>query len=393
MRKKGQRKGKIPVKIFKHKLDHVLRLLLLRLLLLLLRLLLLRLLLLPLLYGRADIVSVFALLCSAFAGKGAAVAVQRCMSDRSLGIARLPHPSYSTPLYSTHVSQHPLTTLLTLGVSPPPYILQSSTPAAPLPPIPHAPCLAPPSNRLPSTCTHHQPPATATARLQTHIDMSFRGGGRGGAGGRGGFGGRGGAGASRGGRGGGRGGFANAGPPEHVQPMGSFCHAVEGEMLCQSTDPKHVPYFNAPIFLENKSQIGKVDEILGPINEVYFTIKMDPGMVATSFKENDKVYISGDKLLPIERFLPKPKSVFKAPKRGKSGGGARGGPGGRGGARGGFGGRGGARGGGAPRGRGGFGGGRGGTGGGRGGPRGGGRGGFGGGRGGAGGRGRGRGGY
>lgn len=76
--------------------------------------------------------------------------------------------------------------------------------------------------------------------------MSFRGGGRGGGdrGGRGGF-------SSRGGRGGfgggGRGGYANAGPPETVQPMGSFMHAVEGEMLCQSTDAKHVPYFNAPI--------------------------------------------------------------------------------------------------------------------------------------------------
>ncbi|GAC94835.1 ribonucleoprotein complex subunit 1 [Pseudozyma hubeiensis SY62] len=91
--------------------------------------------------------------------------------------------------------------------------------------------------------------------------------------------------------------------------MGTFMHAVEGEMLCQSTDAKHVPYFNAPIYLENKSQIGKVDEILGPINEVYFTVKMDPGMVATSFKSDDKVYISGEKLLPIERFLPKPKST------------------------------------------------------------------------------------
>lgn len=220
--------------------------------------------------------------------------------------------------------------------------------------------------------------------------MSFRGGGRGGGdrGGRGGF-------SSRGGRGGfgggGRGGYANAGPPETVQPMGSFMHAVEGEMLCQSTDAKHVPYFNAPIYLENKSQIGKVDEILGPINEVFFTVKMDPGMVATSFKADDKVYISGDKLLPIERFLPKPKSLTKAPKKkGGARGGAAGGRGGFGGGRG------------APRGRGGFGGGRGGArGGGFGAPRGGGRGGaFSGGRGGAagarggfGGRGRGRGGY
>ena len=68
-----------------------------------------------------------------------------------------------------------------------------------------------------------------------------------------------------------------------------------------------VPYFNAPIYLQNKSVIGKVDEILGPINEVYFSVKMGEGMVATSFKKGDKVYVGGDKLLPIERFLPKPK--------------------------------------------------------------------------------------
>jgi H/ACA ribonucleoprotein complex subunit 1 len=71
--------------------------------------------------------------------------------------------------------------------------------------------------------------------------------------------------------------------------------------------PDKVPYFNAPIYLQNKSMIGKVDEILGPINEVYFSIKMGDGMVASSFKKGDKVYIGGDKLLPIERFLPKPK--------------------------------------------------------------------------------------
>lgn len=89
--------------------------------------------------------------------------------------------------------------------------------------------------------------------------------------------------------------------------MGSFVHAVEDEMLCASLMPDKVPYFNAPIYLQNKSAIGRVDEILGPINEVFFSIKMDPGMVASSFKKGDKVYIGGDKLLPLERFLPKPK--------------------------------------------------------------------------------------
>lgn len=32
--------------------------------------------------------------------------------------------------------------------------------------------------------------------------------------------------------------------------------------------PPQIPYFNAPIFLENKTQVGKVDEILGQINSV-----------------------------------------------------------------------------------------------------------------------------
>ncbi|EDN08816.1 predicted protein [Histoplasma mississippiense (nom. inval.)] len=106
----------------------------------------------------------------------------------------------------------------------------------------------------------------------------------------------------------------------------------------------------------------KVDEVLGPINQVYFTIKPQEGIVATSFKSGDKFYIGGDKLLPLEKFLPKPKPPPGAPKPKKVGGAgrgaARGGRGGRGASRGGRGaprGRGGAPGRGAPRGgRGGF---------------------------------------
>lgn len=78
-------------------------------------------------------------------------------------------------------------------------------------------------------------------------------------------------------------------------------------MLCLTTMKEKVPYFNAPIYLQNKTPIGKVDEILGPINQVYFSIKMDQGMVASSFKNGEKVYVAADKLLPLERFLPKPK--------------------------------------------------------------------------------------
>lgn len=51
-----------------------------------------------------------------------------------------------------------------------------------------------------------------------------------------------------------------------------------------------------------QSPIGKVDEILGPLNQVYFTIKPQEGIQATSFKQGDKFYIGGDKLLPLERY-------------------------------------------------------------------------------------------
>ncbi|CAK7563376.1 MAG: H/ACA snoRNP pseudouridylase subunit [Sporothrix epigloea] len=170
--------------------------------------------------------------------------------------------------------------------------------------------------------------------------MSFRGGA---PRGRGGFGGRGG--------GGGRGGFAprDMGPPASVVEMGAFVHACEGEMVCKSVNASKIPQFNAFVFLENKTNVGKVDEVLGPINQVYFTIKPSEGIQAASFKAGDKFYLSSDKLLPFERFIPKPKPPPGTEKRvNKPGMG-----GGRGGARGGFGGRG--R--GAPRGRGGFGGG------------------------------------
>lgn len=100
---------------------------------------------------------------------------------------------------------------------------------------------------------------------------------------------------------GGRGGFQQSyGPPDQVLEMGTFMHATEGEMVCESINTK-IPYFNAPIYLENKTAIGKVDEILGPLNQVYFTIKPQEGIVAASFKPGDKFYIGGDKLLPLEK--------------------------------------------------------------------------------------------
>ncbi|CAA2961500.1 H ACA ribonucleo complex subunit 1 1 [Olea europaea subsp. europaea] len=144
--------------------------------------------------------------------------------------------------------------------------------------------------------------------------------------GRGGFGGggfRGGRdGGGRGGRGGGRFGGGrfpprDEGPPAEVIEVSSFVHACEGDAVTKLTNEK-IPYFNAPIYLQNKTQIGKVDEIFGPINESYFSIKMMEGIVATSYSAGEKFYIDPAKLLPLSRFLQQPKyvlyfTVFKLP--------------------------------------------------------------------------------
>eukprot|EP00736_Rhodelphis_marinus_P010465 Rmarinus@m.12922 len=162
--------------------------------------------------------------------------------------------------------------------------------------------------------------------------MSFRGG-RGG-GGRGGF---------RGGRGGGRGGFRqfDAGPPSEVVPVAEFMHPCEDTMVYKTTQPK-IPYFNAPIYLENIKQIGKIAEIFGPINQVMFSVTPSEGVVPTSFRPGDKIFIDPNKLLPLDRFLPKPKGEKGAGRgRGRGGGPGRGGRGGRGGGGGFRGGRGG----------------------------------------------------
>ncbi|KAK6187965.1 hypothetical protein SNE40_005880 [Patella caerulea] len=190
--------------------------------------------------------------------------------------------------------------------------------------------------------------------------MSFRGrGGGGGRGGRGGGSGRGGGFRGGGGRGG-RGGYnRDQGPPETVIELGEYVHPCESDIVCKCTNEK-VPYFNAPVFLENKQQIGKVDEIFGPIKDFYFSVKLSDSMKAKSFSKATKFFIDPYKLLPLQRFLPQPKGAGVNKRGGRGGGrGGRGDFRGRGG-RGGFG-RG--RGGGFGRGGGGRGGGRGGGGG------------------------------
>lgn len=93
-----------------------------------------------------------------------------------------------------------------------------------------------------------------------------------------------------------------------------------------------VPYFNAPIFLENKSQIGKIDEIFGTLRDYSVSVKLGENMKASSFVPKQKLFIDPAKLLPLQRFLPqppKPKGIGKKKKGEKGADGAK--PAGRGG--------------------------------------------------------------
>ncbi|CAH2065822.1 unnamed protein product, partial [Iphiclides podalirius] len=189
--------------------------------------------------------------------------------------------------------------------------------------------------------------------------MSFRG--RGGGGGRGGFGGRGGGrggfGGGRGRGGGGGGGYRQQdfGPPESVIPLGHYGWTVQDDLVCK-VDIEDVPYFNAPIYLENKEQIGKIDEIFGNLRDYYVSVKLGDNIKAKSFKDGQQFFIDPAKLLPLKRFLPQPpgakRGVGRGGPRGGRGGGFNRGGGGRGG---GFNRGGGGRGGGFNRGGGGFG--------------------------------------
>jgi len=62
--------------------------------------------------------------------------------------------------------------------------------------------------------------------------------------------------------------------------VATFLHACEGDAVFKLSNVK-IPHFNAPIYLQNKTQIGRVDEIFGPINESVCVISLS--LLSSSF--------------------------------------------------------------------------------------------------------------
>ncbi len=45
-------------------------------------------------------------------------------------------------------------------------------------------------------------------------------------------------------------------------------HECEGQMVCKTTVPEQVPYFNAGIYSSTMTKYGQVDEVFGAVNDV-----------------------------------------------------------------------------------------------------------------------------
>lgn len=78
------------------------------------------------------------------------------------------------------------------------------------------------------------------------------------------------------------------GPPETVTPLGRFKWTVQDDLIVQ-VEIEHIPYFNAPIYTENKQQIGKIDEIFGNIRNYFVSIKLSENIKASSFEKDTQV--------------------------------------------------------------------------------------------------------
>jgi H/ACA ribonucleoprotein complex subunit 1 len=76
-----------------------------------------------------------------------------------------------------------------------------------------------------------------------------------------------------------------------VIPLGSYLYPAQDDLVVKA-ELEDVPYFNAPIYLENKEQIGKIDEIFGNIRDYYVSIKLTDDIRVKSFKPNQKVSLN-----------------------------------------------------------------------------------------------------
>lgn len=82
--------------------------------------------------------------------------------------------------------------------------------------------------------------------------------------------------------------------------LGKFLHMCEDLVVVKLTT-SDIPFPNALVLNSQKKVIGKVEEVLGPQNEVYAAVKFDS--LKEKYNEDDLFYCYENKFIPKERFM------------------------------------------------------------------------------------------
>jgi H/ACA ribonucleoprotein complex subunit 1 len=88
----------------------------------------------------------------------------------------------------------------------------------------------------------------------------------------------------------------NAKPKE----LGSFIHFCEDLVIVKVSNCDYIPFPNALVLNKDHKVIGKVEEVLGPQNEVYVAIKRE---IKEDYDLKSLFYCYENKFIPKERFM------------------------------------------------------------------------------------------
>nr|AGE96084.1 small nucleolar protein [Encephalitozoon cuniculi] len=90
--------------------------------------------------------------------------------------------------------------------------------------------------------------------------------------------------------------------------LGKILYMCQGQLVIKLA-AKDIPYPNSPVLDASSKIIGKVDEILGRIDDVHVTIKPDDQCSIS--KEGETLFSYADKFIPKKRFLPREETEKK----------------------------------------------------------------------------------
>lgn len=85
--------------------------------------------------------------------------------------------------------------------------------------------------------------------------------------------------------------------------LGKYLHTADETPVLQLTC-ENIPYPNSPVLYNNKI-IGKIDEVLGSLNDVYASVILDKNVNTKNFNKNSIFQAYKDKFMFKNRFLPR----------------------------------------------------------------------------------------